>query len=342
MSDKKYPYDVFTAQTNKQTFSVKSCLAQAKSVNDQSPLKIYDQRFARYELTIIDYKSNDQKKFVVSNIRVREMEDLVQRTRYAFRAEMDEQYAPKPVAEGNGGSAEMSGPAFTVKIRNGRLAGKTPAEVLFENPNGASDLRSQVEFLKSHLDKYPGNRVQIEAIEQALSLQAGGAFAASGQAQVVNRQIRLYPAAPVTPPKALTHKPCEGGMYPAHECEIYWHVGDMRPVEVRIKNYRVPVDKKGDGRIVPDRSKAVFDVPPKSMRLSEAEWMECLRAIRTDMRNFEMLCAMSSRADADDTDRAERSRAAASSGKTVPIRNTAYGGAGNANGTYGGNSYGDR
>lgn len=64
--------------------------------------------------------------------------------------------------------------AFAQKLSIPAFAGKTPADVLLENPDNASALMEARRSLNAQLINRPANQMQIEAIDQALSLMEKG------------------------------------------------------------------------------------------------------------------------------------------------------------------------
>ena len=281
----RYPIDVNTSQTKDKTLSVESHLTVAKTADEQSPLKIYHENFSFYKFAIIEKAA--AVKAVTSNVNVKEMEDIFRRTDYAFTKAMD--YENEPV------DSTATSPAYTVKIASGTFKGKTPAEVLIENPNNKEALNKQFQWLKNNLTKYPNNKVQMDAISDAAKLMNEGTLISAPKK--AGQRIRLYPSTSMPVPKALTRKPREDGMCPVYEMEIYWNICDNTLIEVIIKNYYAPIEKKEDGRIMPVRKQAE-DKIDRSMRISEADWLNHIREIKTDMANFEMLNAKATRADA--------------------------------------------
>lgn len=211
--------------------------------------------------------------------------------------------------EGKLKKQQTTGLAYTVQIKSGNYKGKTPAEVLQNDPNGRNGLTSQKAWLQKNLDKYPANQQQIDAIDDALKLFEDGKLAVSENAQSgsfnTSCSIRLYPSTPGGPvPKPLIRNKRDDGMVPVREMEIYWHVGDKYPIEISIVEYYTRVNEHEGGRIT--ITNPGTKPTPKKMRLSEQDWMNCIRSIKADMRNFEMLHAKETRTDAESVDRKNR------------------------------------
>ena len=72
-----------------------------------------------------------------------------------------------------------SSKAYTVKFFIGEFRGKTPAQVLTEDPESVDKLLKQKEQLSANVARYPKNQDQIDAIDEAISLYENGMLAES-------------------------------------------------------------------------------------------------------------------------------------------------------------------
>lgn len=61
-------------------------------------------------------------------------------------------------------------PAYCWRFKAGIFKGKTPAEILLENPEARDELANQGNFLYKNREKYPANKEGIQAIREALDL----------------------------------------------------------------------------------------------------------------------------------------------------------------------------
>lgn len=287
-----YPIDTCTSQNDSKTYSVESHLTLARTADGQSPLKVYHQTFSLYKHSIVEKDS--AVKAVYANTNVKEMEDIFKRTDYAFAKSMDaECVPPSPVNE------ELS-LAYTVKITSGILKGKTPAEVLLENPNGKEALNNQYKWLKTNLEKYPNNKKQMDAILDASRLFEEHKLKKAEKTEVYHSSIRLYPSIGQPLPKPLRRKTREDGKSFIYEMEIFWHIGDKFPIEIVIRNYWAPVNVMED-KTLRIGLKDASDKVEKKMRLTEADWLNHIREIKTDMKSFEYLYSNTTRTDSINT-----------------------------------------
>ena len=198
-------------------------------------------------------------------------------------------------------------PAYTVAIASGDLKGKTPAQVIAEDAaRGASSLTRQREWLSRNLQKYPNNQAQIDAIDEALAIAACGGKPVTGgtaQTQTASAQITIYNAEA----RALIRKKRADGMCPVHNIDIKWLIGDDNPVLITITEFYAPVTERENGTISPQVSQRdPASVKTVQMRVTKAEWLDTVRAMKAVMNTFEIIYAQSSFAASDEADRISR------------------------------------
>lgn len=245
---------------------------------ETTPLKFHS-KFSRFTITII----NEERKAANGNIPIREMEDLIRRSGFAYQKELEAELLPKAV-KGN----EVDSPAYTVRFTNGTMKGKTPAQVLAEDPgNGSDALNRQYKWLQSNLNKYPKNQEQMDAIRDAARLHREGKLCPV-------TSIASLPAFTIYEPgfRPLIRKQREDGKSFVYEIRITWNFGQNYPVEVEIQNYYAPVIKKENGMLnVLLKEKSVNDSITNKMKLSSMEWMHVIHMLETSIRTFEDLIA---------------------------------------------------
>lgn len=178
--------------------------------------------------------------------------------------------------------AEGSSPAYTVRFRAGTLSGKTPAELLIESPENKAVLEKQKGFLEKNLEKFPANKTQIDAINDALKLLADGKLSSSSVPVAKSvKPIVIYECAP------KNIKPLdEEGRYTVYQVTITYDPAMSMPVEVSVMNCYAPVDKTKGNEIV--LSKAVKK-QTQSIRLTEEEWYTMIDSMKATKIMFETL-----------------------------------------------------
>jgi len=101
---------------------------------------------------------NEDKKAATANVGVKAIPGIMRKIQNLYLKEM----LSERTVKGEQGKS----PAYTTAISAGKLKGKTPAELLLENPQENKPLLiHQKAWLESNLAKYPRNKSQIEAIE---------------------------------------------------------------------------------------------------------------------------------------------------------------------------------
>lgn len=279
MSYTKYPVEVVSVVRNKKTLGINSFLSRACSEEAESPYKIYG-KFSRFTISILD-QTDTTRKSATGNIRVAEIADIERRTQYAFNKHMAVEQAQKNNLQAN--SSEDI--AYTVKIANGKLKGKTPAEAI--NEGNGKILLQQRQFLIENLNKYPNNKLQIDAIERACVLYKEGKLKKETQSNASELEtVTLYNAG-MHPLIRKTR--CDGKCF-VYEILISWKVGANYPVNVSLINYYAKTVQREDGRLnvmeVDERSKIRL-----SFALTEAEWFNILNSLERNMKQFEILTA---------------------------------------------------
>ena len=156
----KYPYDIVSIVRQK-TLSIEAHFTQGKT---ESPMKVFDDTFSRFAATIIA-----EGETAYFNIPIESLPGIRVRTDIAA----NEQFRPKaiiPKSTANS-TVDTNSIAFTKKFLTGNLKGKSPAEVLLEDPvNGSKTLNNQYKWLKEHLKDYPKNKDLMDAIVAASKL----------------------------------------------------------------------------------------------------------------------------------------------------------------------------
>lgn len=267
-----YPKEVFASIRENRSLAIMANFTRATIANEDIPLAVYDKKFSRLTFTGID---SEHQCSVSANIPVSLIAGVFAASDYAYKLHMDSLYSKKEeVAES---------PAYTVKITSGVLKGRTPAEVLIEDANGKELLNTQYKWLASNVEKYPKNKIQMDAITEAAKLLKDGKL--NKDSVQYSQIINLYNAE-VRP---LLRKPREDGMCPVYGIKIDWRVGEKTPVVVTIKSFYAPVIQDEKGRInvqVTKMDKTSYIQVVKN--LDTNEWCNAVRCIKTAMLQFEV------------------------------------------------------
>ena len=160
------------------------------------------------------------------------------------------------------------------------------AELLLENPQENKPLLiRQKAWLESNLAKYPRNKSQIEAIEEALRLYEEGKLHQEETGGGYHTEI-VYSSG-MRP--LIRRKRADGKCF-VYEITIRWNGGADRPVEIEIRNYYAPVIQKDSGLLnVMAKDKA--DEVRNTISLTTDQWFWIEHILETNIHTFESLCA---------------------------------------------------
>ena len=263
----KYPFDIVSI-VRKKTFSIEARFSQE---TEESPLKVFDDTFSRYVFTVIA-----DGKAATSNIPLDIIEEVDKITAFAYNKQLESKYSP--AKDGETGNS----PAYTVRFRAGKVKGKTPVDILRENPAGEAKkiLNDQYKWLKENLEKYPSNKEIMDAIVEASK---------------IDPETISESAKDVTPPvtileigtRPLVRKKREDGKCFCYECRVTWDMSKNYPVSVVIDNYYAPVVKKENGMLNvqlsgKDRSTEVIH----EFSMTAGEWLNTVSQMKNIKENF--------------------------------------------------------
>ncbi len=264
----KYIKEIATVK-RKSTFSVDSELTVRKK-EDGAPMKIVDDSFSRFVLTIVDASGG-----IHFNVKPEEIPAIQRKTQIA----LNEFWSPKPVATTSGNAA--TSPACTVRFITGNLKGKTPAEVLAENgEKGKEMLNSQYKWLKSNLEKFPKNKELMDAIVDAASID----LSVPVEAPTTTPPLAIFE----TGTRPLTRKKREDGKCFCYEGKVVFDFARKYPVIVEIKNYYAPVVVKESGQLNVQLSQMdPASKVEKSFSMTAEEWAYVEHRITKTLDAFE-------------------------------------------------------
>lgn len=264
------PKECFCIRQN-QTFFILNELRGPECKDGSEPLLFHHGTFSRFVFVII----NEQKKAVTANLPVSAIPGIVEKVRNLNFAGMLSQTKEKA----------HSSAAYTTVITSGILKGKTPAAALTENAQeNRTLLIQQAKWLQQNLNRYPRNQVQIQAIEEGLKLYEEEKL--DREASAVFRSEIVYQSGM----RPLIRRKRGDGKCFVYEMSIKWNGGAEKPVEVEIRNYYAPVEKKDSG-LLNVRAKERSDEVKNSFSLTIEQWLWAVHMLEANIREFESLHA---------------------------------------------------
>lgn len=270
----KYPYDIVSIVRQK-TLSIEAHFTQGKT---ESPMKVFDDTFSRFAATIIA-----EGETAYFNIPIESLPGIRVRTDIAA----NEQFRPKaiiPKSTANS-TVDTNSIAFTKKFLTGNLKGKSPAEVLLEDPvNGSKTLNNQYKWLKEHLKDYPKNKDLMDAIVAASKLDLSNITEAD-TGSMVSSAIEILDIGC----RPLIRKQRDDGKSFVYEGKVVWDTSRKYPVTVSIKNYYATVVKKENGTLnVNLSSKDTETAVEKEFNMTADEWLSTLHEMESARDCFKL------------------------------------------------------
>lgn len=259
----KYPFDIISLVRPNKTMSIEARITPNQG---EHPLQPYAD-FSRFKLNVIN-----EKKAAWINMKFDSIPSLKKRTEHILEKYYEYKYGKMEMSNSNS-------PAYTVRFMAGTYRGKTPVEILLENPkNGKDILNKQYLFLKENLQKFPKNKELIDAIADASKQDLTDVAVKSAPSPFPLLEIGARPQ---------MNKKREDGKVLCCECKVTFSCSDNFPVAIKILNYYAPVKKREDGRLnVSVSEKDTKTEISNEFKLSEEEWLFALSEMERVLNNF--------------------------------------------------------
>lgn len=252
----------------------------ANKKDDELPFR--ESNLSRLEMSLI-VKNGTKTDAHVFNIPAREINELKLKTDIAVHKLMTCDSTTNANSDGFANS-----PAFSVKLMINAFKGKTPAEVLSANPENKDELIKGKAWLESNLAKFPTNKTQIEAINDALNLlaigelpaeNAGTSNAASNGVMTIYKREFKYKST----------KDANGNNL-VYSVTIACDPSKNMPFEVSVMNCYAPVVTNGSGQTIVKTAEAI-NTKRASISLSDSEWIGLIGQAYDLYQNFKTINA---------------------------------------------------
>ena len=158
--------------------------------------------------------------------------------------------------------------AFTVPLMLTAFKNKTAAAVLLENPANKDALLKGKSYLEANLSKYPANKKQIDAIDEALKLlEIGELTTGTAAPQVAGNIMTIYK-------KDCKYKSTtdEKGNKLVYSISVTCDPTRNFPFEITITNCYAPVSGNSSGQTIVKMSEAV-NLKKGTLAVSDSEWL---------------------------------------------------------------------
>lgn len=270
MVNTMYPFQIASYLNNSQTLAITESLQVAPGVNNQDngrkpvpPLETPG--YSVFRVALI----NDDKKILTANIPEDDIIGIYEDSKIARRL------------KSKAGTQQETTNISDIKFGMGRHKGKTPLEVLKE-PNGKDELLKMKSFLESNLKRYPGNQIQVDAINAALSGEIKEDHSHTSSSEPTSYEI--YSSGP----KPLKSRSIKSGFYFCYIMTITKNLLMRYPYEISITNCYVPMKKAAGGQEIPSLSQAIESVTSKIF-IPEKDYFEMITKMNEFRLNFRAL-----------------------------------------------------
>lgn len=276
----KYPKQIVGLKQSKngerKTLSITDELVSPLYTSEREkamPLEMHASGISRFIFTLIKV-SDTSKDFVTANVPADEGYYIYEKTKLA----MQEILASKRVVL----AQETLSPAYTERFSMGTFKGKTPAELLLDNPNNKENLIKQGEFLNKNVDKFPANKKIIVAIKDAIQLLKEGKLE-NKSAPAPTNIITIYNE----PMKPVMSKQDNKGNHLVYGIKIICDTTRNLPFTIEIMNCYAPVERTEEGTLNP-KMRESEDVRKITMNFTEKDWFKTVNRINLTLNHFEL------------------------------------------------------
>ena len=266
----KYPNQVDAVVRQKKTLGIDAFLSIPDVKSGNSPLEMHS-GYSRYVLTILDSTSG-MMKTIHANVPANDVALIKKKTDLAIEKIFKAKNAVK----------EELSPAYTVSLVSREYSSKTPAQVLLEDEENKAKLLKTKSWLEDNLAKYPRNKEQIDAIDDAINLLELGMLEDKSDPET-NQVIEIY-SEDIKIPNA--RKLNENKKTFVYSISICCKPENDFPFGVNIMNCYAPVIKNPYGQIIAEMGKAE-KMEKTSIMLTEKEWFRVINKMDSVTKMFE-------------------------------------------------------
>lgn len=268
----KYPHQAMTVKRKDMVLGIDFM----PFYNKEQPFEIHN-GFSRAVFTLID-KSKGGTVTPKANLPATEIDYVFEKTRIAMSS-------PATSAPASGGEDGMcNSPAYTQKLFDKNFKGKTPAEVLLENPDAKDELLRVRGWLEQNVAKYKANAAQIAAINDALSLlEIGELKEPSGTPTVSSGTNVIYDSGC----KFMSAKNSAGNNL-IYQLLITHDASRNYPYTLTVMNCYAPVTTGAGGQKNILMSSAT-DMVKSTISMKEIEWYGLMKHLSSLLHYFEAM-----------------------------------------------------
>lgn len=242
--------------------------------------------FSRVVFTIVD-KTNGKTITPKANLPAREIRGVYALSDSCFKSHVEGGLLTHLLGKTANSSASsddvlIDSPAYTQKLFDNKFKGKTPADVLLENPDAKDDLIRTKNWLAQNISKYKGNALQIAAIEEAIKLLEVGELRPVENTKSSTEILIYEPEC-----KFMSMKNAAGNNL-IYSLQITYDSAKRYPFTLTIMNCYAPV-VNGTGGQKNIQMSAATDMVKSSFSMKANEWYGMISHINSVLDKFEAL-----------------------------------------------------
>ncbi len=275
----EYPKQVDSIIRAKKTLGVDAELYTPNLEEGDSPLEMHC-GYSRFVFTLID-KEGSEIIYPKANIPAKDVVYIKTKTDIALLQLTTSPQGTKTDMDDERGGLST---AYTQKLTLGKFSGRTPAAILLDNKDLANELANQRDFLMKNAEKYPANKAQAQAIDEALKLQEKGNLELLNKGDSKNDTITIYDI----PYKPLMSISDNEGNNLVYSIKITCDSMKRYPFSINISNCFAPVKRDDTGQLKVSMSKAK-NKKESTLLVTEMEWYSLISRVSKTLELFEMI-----------------------------------------------------
>ena len=266
----KYPSQVASIKRTKKVLGVDAKLFTPTEKESAAPLELHS-GFSRFELTIVDKETNTTP---TANIPAEDIYYIAETSRIALEYLLTNKQQAS-------GSAQASGTAYTQKLIDKNFKGKTPAEVLLVDPSQETNLLNAKKFLEANLARFPANKAQIVAIDEAIQLLHDNKLSSEGASANVSHDIEIYKT-----DYKFKSKKNDKGYNLIYGIDIVCDPSKNYPFAITIMNCYAPVETGASGQKT-IKMNVAEDTVKSTLLVTKDEWIKLIGKLDRVLTMFE-------------------------------------------------------
>jgi hypothetical protein len=265
----KYPSQVASIKRSKKVLGVDAKLFTPTDKENAAPLELHS-GFSRFELTIVDKESNTTP---TANIPAEDIYYIVETSRIALEHLLTNKQTSN--------STQASGTAYTQKLIDKNFKGKTPAEVLLADPSQETNLLNAKKFLEANLSRFPANKSQIVAIDEAVKLLHENKLSVEGATANASHDIEIYKT-----DYKFKSKKNEKGYNLIYGIDVVCDPNKNYPFAITIMNCYAPVETGPNGQKTIKMNVAENTIK-STLLVTKDEWIKLISKLDRVLTMFE-------------------------------------------------------